>query len=69
MSTGSAVPPTTAQRRSALEAFARALRREAHNLQQRPDLLWQQLSIASSGRTSWCPTCWRRTRCCRGQEG
>jgi WD40 repeat protein len=43
MSTGSAVPPTTAQRRSALEAFARALRREEHNLHQRPDLLWQQL--------------------------
>jgi len=32
-----------AQRRSALEAFARALRREAHNLQQRPDLLWPQM--------------------------
>jgi hypothetical protein len=26
-----------------LEAFARALRREAHNLRQRPDLLWQQM--------------------------
>jgi hypothetical protein len=30
-------PLTPAQRRSALEAFARALRREAHILHQRPE--------------------------------
>ena len=34
---------TAADRRSTVEAFARALNREAHNLSQRPDLLWQQL--------------------------
>jgi hypothetical protein len=30
-------------RRATLEAFERAIDREPHNLQQRPDLLWQQL--------------------------
>src|SRR4051794_10596683 len=29
--------------RPTLESFARALRREAHHLSNRPDLLWQQL--------------------------
>jgi len=32
-----------ADRRATLEAFARALDREAHNLQPWPDLLWQRL--------------------------
>ena len=32
-----------AERRATLEAFARALKREAHVFLQRPDLLWQQL--------------------------
>lgn len=32
-----------AERRSALEAFQRTLRRESHVLYERPDLLWQQL--------------------------
>jgi hypothetical protein len=35
-------PLTTAQRRAILEVFARALRREAHNLQRWPQLTWQQ---------------------------
>ena len=33
---------TPAEQRSTLEAFAGVLRREAHNLLHRPDLLWQQ---------------------------
>jgi len=33
---------THASQRAALEAFARALRREVHNLLHRPELLWQQ---------------------------
>lgn len=36
-------PLTHAQRRAVLDAFARALNREVHNLTQRPHLLWQQL--------------------------
>ena len=35
--------PDLAERRATLEAFARAIRREAHVLSVRPDLLWQQL--------------------------
>lgn len=31
------------RRRATLEAFERALEREAHNLRERPDLFWQQL--------------------------
>ena len=33
----------TTQRRAVLEAFDREIGREVHNLQSRPDLLWQQL--------------------------
>jgi len=42
-------PPTSStelsadERGAALEVFAQALRREAHVLQERPELLWQQL--------------------------
>jgi hypothetical protein len=33
----------TTQQRAVLEAFARDIGRETHNLQPHPDLLWQQL--------------------------
>ena len=31
------------EKRQVLTRFSKAIKREAHNLQQRPDLLWQQL--------------------------
>jgi len=41
--TGAGPGSGASSRGAALTAFARALRREEHELEKRPDLLWQQL--------------------------